>query len=62
MDETRSIMIHGRPVEYTILYSTLDGLAPEEAARRVKRMEDAARPVLRRAWLRELKAAQGKTG
>ena len=36
MDITRKLTIHGRPVEYTILYSSLDGITPEEVARRVK--------------------------
>ncbi len=57
MDITRKLTIHGRPVEYTILYSSLDGITPEEVARRVKQLEDAARPVLRRDWLQRAKQA-----
>lgn len=55
MDITKSFMLHGRPVEYTILYSVLDGITPEEAMRRMEQVEDAARPVLRRDWLRRTK-------
>lgn len=62
MDITKKLTIHGKPVEYTILYSTLDGITPEETARRVKRMEDAVRPVLRRDWLQKQKAARERTG